>query len=241
MVRAEELKYDERGLIPCIVQDAATGEVLTLAWQSREALERTLRSGQATFWSRSRGEIWVKGATSGNTQAVRAVRTDCDHDAVLLRVAPVGPACHTGARSCFFEAVEGAPEAPGAPGETLARLEQVLKPGNPLLLKVRVQVEEAGTRLSLQEARRLDELPERAAADEFRVRLEMQALSEEILDRLEDVLASSPGPCPVVFEMCSPDGCVAVLQAKQRVKSTPELAETVRQICGARSVVTVAE
>jgi len=127
MVRPEELKYDERGLVPCIVQDAATGEVLTLAWQSREALERTLGSGQATFWSRSRGEIWVKGATSGNTQTVRALRTDCDHDAVLLRVAPAGPACHTGARSCFFEAVEGAPDAPGAPGETLARLEQVLR------------------------------------------------------------------------------------------------------------------
>jgi phosphoribosyl-ATP pyrophosphohydrolase/phosphoribosyl-AMP cyclohydrolase len=127
MVRPEELKYDERGLVPCIVQDAATGEVLTLAWQSREALERTLGSGQATFWSRSRGEIWVKGATSGNTQAVRALRTDCDHDAVLLRVAPAGPACHTGARSCFFEAIEAAPDAPGAPGETLARLEQVLR------------------------------------------------------------------------------------------------------------------
>ncbi len=127
MVRTEELKYDERGLIPCIVQDAATGEVLTLAWQTREALERTLRSGQATFWSRSRGEIWVKGATSGNTQAVRAARADCDHDAVLLRVAPRGPACHTGARSCFFEVIGGAPEAAEAPGETLARLDQLLR------------------------------------------------------------------------------------------------------------------
>jgi len=127
MVRPEELKYDERGLVPCIVQDAATGEVLTLAWQTREALERTLRTGQATFWSRSRGEIWVKGATSGNTQAVRAARADCDHDAVLLRVAPAGPACHTGARSCFFEAVEGAPDASEPPGETLARLEKVLR------------------------------------------------------------------------------------------------------------------
>jgi DNA polymerase-3 subunit alpha len=125
--------------------------------------------------------------------------------------------------------------------ESFARLEQVLKPGNPLLLKVRVQVEEAGTRLSLQEARRLDELPERAAADEFRVRLEMQSMSEDILDRLEDVFTSSPGPCSVVFEMCSPDGSVAVLQAQQRVKPTPELTAAVRQICGARSVATVTE
>ena len=127
MVRTHELKYDERGLIPCIVQDAATGEVLTLAWQTREALERTLRSGQATFWSRSRGEIWVKGATSGNTQAVRGARADCDHDAVLLRVTPRGPACHTGARSCFFEVIDGAPDAAEAPGETLARLDQLLR------------------------------------------------------------------------------------------------------------------
>jgi DNA polymerase-3 subunit alpha len=125
--------------------------------------------------------------------------------------------------------------------ESFARLEQVLKPGTPLLLKVRVQIEEAGTRLSLQEARRLDELPERASVNEFRVRLEMQSMSEDVLDRLENVFASSPGPCPVVFEMCSPDGSVAVLQAQQRVKSTPELAETVRQICGARSVAMVAE
>ena len=127
MIRPEDLKYDDRGLIPCIVQDAATGEVLTLAWQSREALEQTLRSGQATFWSRSRGAIWVKGATSGNTQAVRAARADCDHDALLLRVLPAGPACHTGARSCFFEAVDGSPAETEAPGETLARLERVLR------------------------------------------------------------------------------------------------------------------
>src|SRR2546430_11804766 len=127
MVRPEELKYDERGLVPCIVQDAATGEVLTLAWQTREALERTLRTGQVTFWSRSRGEIWVKGATSGNTQAVRAARADCDHDAVLLPVAPARPACHTGARSCFFEAVEGAPPPSQPPGETPARPGKVLR------------------------------------------------------------------------------------------------------------------
>src|SRR5207248_6063921 len=124
MVRPEELKYDERGLVPCIVQDAATGEVLTLAWQSREALERTLRSGQATFWSRSRQELWVKGATSGNTQAVRSVAADCDQDAILVRVEPAGPACHTGKRSCFFETLK---EGPPTPGETLGELEKVLR------------------------------------------------------------------------------------------------------------------
>jgi DNA polymerase III subunit alpha len=125
--------------------------------------------------------------------------------------------------------------------ESFARLEPVLKPGNPLLLKVRVQVEEAGTRLSLQEARRLDELPERAATNELRVRIEMQSTSEDALDRLEDLFTASPGPCQVVFELCSPDGSVAVLQAQQRVKSTPELVESIREICGNPAVRTVPE
>jgi DNA polymerase-3 subunit alpha len=125
--------------------------------------------------------------------------------------------------------------------ESFARLEQVLKPGNPLLLKVRVQVEEAGTRLSLQEARRLDELPMSAGPNEFRVRLDMRTVSEDALERLEKVFAGSPGPCQVVFELCSADGSVAVLQAQQRVKITSELAEAVRQICGDRAVAAVAE
>jgi hypothetical protein len=104
-----------------------------------------------------------------------------------------------------------------------------------------VQVEEAGTRLSLQEARRLDELPERAATNELRVRIEMQSISEDALDRLEDLFTASPGPCQVVFELCSPDGSVAVLQAQQRVKSTPELVESIREICGHPAVRTVPE
>jgi len=125
--------------------------------------------------------------------------------------------------------------------ESFARLEQLLKPGNPLLLKVRVQVEEAGTRLSLQEARRLEEMAERAAPNELRVRIEMQSLSEDALDRLEDLFAAAPGPCQVVFELCSPDGSMAVLQAQQRVKTTPELVEAVREICGNPAVRMVPE
>src|SRR5229473_507741 len=125
--------------------------------------------------------------------------------------------------------------------ESFARLEPVLKPGNPLLLKARVQVEEAGTRLSLQEARRLDEIAERPASGELRVRIELQSLSEETLDRLEDLFTASPGPCPVVFELCSPDGCVAILQAQQRVKSALELLEAVREICGNPAVRMVPE
>src|SRR5260370_20815775 len=96
--------------------------------------------------------------------------------------------------------------------ESFARLEAVLKPGNPLLLKVRVQVEEAGTRLSLQEARRLEEMPEPAGSSVLRVRIEMCAMSEDALDRLEDVFTAVPGPCAVLFEVCSPDGAVSLLQ-----------------------------
>jgi phosphoribosyl-ATP pyrophosphohydrolase/phosphoribosyl-AMP cyclohydrolase len=123
----DELKWDERGLIPSIVQDAQTGEVLMLAWQSRESLAQMITSGRATFFSRSRDALWEKGATSGNIQTVRAIKADCDRDAILIRVDPAGPACHTGARSCFFQPIGGAPDAPPAPAETLTHLEAVLK------------------------------------------------------------------------------------------------------------------
>lgn len=98
----DDLVYDERGLLPAVVQDAATKEVLMLAWVDAEALRRTLDTGTTWFWSRSRSEYWNKGATSGNTQAVREVRYDCDDDAVLFLVEPAGPACHTGETSCFY-------------------------------------------------------------------------------------------------------------------------------------------
>ena len=94
--------FDERGLLPAIAQDAETGEVLMMAWVSAEALRLTQRTGEAWFWSRSRSELWHKGATSGNTLKVREIRLDCDGDTLLLKVDPAGPACHTGARSCFY-------------------------------------------------------------------------------------------------------------------------------------------
>ena len=95
------LTYDDRGLLPAIAQDEASGAVLMLAWANREAVEKTLATGEAHFWSRSRRELWRKGATSGNTLRVVEARTDCDRDALLLRVRPAGPACHRGTRSCF--------------------------------------------------------------------------------------------------------------------------------------------
>jgi len=97
-----EIRWDERGLVPAVVQDAHTGQVLMLAYMNREALARTLETGESWFWSRSRRELWHKGAISGNTQRVVEVRYDCDADALLLRVEPRGPACHTGHRSCFY-------------------------------------------------------------------------------------------------------------------------------------------
>jgi phosphoribosyl-ATP pyrophosphohydrolase/phosphoribosyl-AMP cyclohydrolase len=96
-----DLKFDEGGLIPAIVQDASTREVLTLAYMNRESLQRTIETRETWFWSRSRNELWHKGATSGNTQQVVDLVADCDGDAIVVLVKPAGPACHTGARSCF--------------------------------------------------------------------------------------------------------------------------------------------
>ena len=96
-----ELKFDERGLIAAIVQDAETREVLTLAYMNRESLQRTIETQETWFWSRSRNELWHKGETSGNTQQVVDLVADCDSDAIVVLVKPAGPACHTGARSCF--------------------------------------------------------------------------------------------------------------------------------------------
>ncbi len=100
----EQLRFDEAGLIPAIVQDAVSKEVLTLAYMNRESLEKTLASGETWFWSRSRQELWHKGATSGNTQKVISLAYDCDGDALVVRVNPNGPACHNGTYSCFVEA-----------------------------------------------------------------------------------------------------------------------------------------
>ncbi len=120
MNATQGIRYDEEGLVPVVAQDADTGEVLMLAYANEEAVTETLRTGEAHYHSRSRGELWRKGATSGNTQKVVEIRLDCDGDALLYRVAPRGPACHTGAYSCFFTSVAGS-EPPNL-GRTLNRL-----------------------------------------------------------------------------------------------------------------------
>jgi len=117
-----EIAFDEHGLVPCVVQDWGSGEVLTVAYMNAESLRLTRETGEIHFYSRSRQELWHKGATSGNTQAVKSIRYDCDGDALLAQVVPSGPACHTGERTCFHRGELN----PSAPHEVLPTLERTL-------------------------------------------------------------------------------------------------------------------
>ena len=125
----DQITFDDRGLVPVVAQDAGTGEVLMLAWANADALRLTRQTGRAHYWSRSRGALWIKGETSGHVQEVVDVRVDCDADAVLYRVRQTGPACHTGARSCFHRVADGSDgelaEAPD-PRPMLSRLEAIV-------------------------------------------------------------------------------------------------------------------
>jgi phosphoribosyl-ATP pyrophosphohydrolase/phosphoribosyl-AMP cyclohydrolase len=122
-----ELSFDERGLVPCIVQDAERGTVLMLAWMNAEALRLTRETGVVHFWSRSRQALWKKGETSGNTLALVELRIDCDHDTVLVRAKPAGPTCHTGATACFFHKDDGSDDD-GVPAVTIIeQLDRVLQ------------------------------------------------------------------------------------------------------------------
>jgi phosphoribosyl-AMP cyclohydrolase / phosphoribosyl-ATP pyrophosphohydrolase len=123
-IPVEKIKYDERGLVPAIVQDYLDGTVLMMAWMNRESLQKTLETRETWFWSRSRQELWHKGATSGHIQKVQSIRYDCDSDALLISIEQLGDvACHTGERSCFHQ-VDGQIVAP--PGDTLSQLFQVI-------------------------------------------------------------------------------------------------------------------
>lgn len=121
-MEVSEIKFDADGLVACIVQDWTSGEVLTLAYMNADALERTQQTGEMHFFSRSRQELWHKGATSGNVQQLRGLRYDCDGDALLALVEPAGPACHTGERTCFYRG----DLAPQAPFEVLPDLERTI-------------------------------------------------------------------------------------------------------------------
>ena len=114
----ENLRYNDRGLVPAIAQDAASGEVLMMAWMNAEAVARTLETGRVTYWSRARAAFWIKGETSGHVQELVSLRVDCDRDCLLMQVRQTGPACHTGRRSCFYtEVVDGAEVVLMAPEE----------------------------------------------------------------------------------------------------------------------------
>jgi len=123
----EKIKFDEHGLIPAIVQDARTHEVLTLAYMNAESLKLTQESNETWFWSRSRAELWRKGSTSGNTQRVIEIRRDCDSDALVVLVEAAGPACHTGNRSCFYRDLEGAEINPNFSDDLGAVLENLFR------------------------------------------------------------------------------------------------------------------
>jgi len=134
----EAIAYDERGLVPCVIQDASTGEVLTLAYMNAEALAKTEQTGELHLWSRSRNELWRKGATSGHTQSVRALRYDCDADAVLALVDPAGPACHTGERTCFHNGELAPTAAEALPGleRTISERAAAADPGSSYTAKL---------------------------------------------------------------------------------------------------------
>jgi phosphoribosyl-ATP pyrophosphohydrolase/phosphoribosyl-AMP cyclohydrolase len=195
------IAFDGDGLVPCIVQDWRTGEVLTLAYMNREALERTLESRQTHFWSRSRNELWHKGETSGNVQKVRSLRYDCDADALLALVEPAGPACHTGERTCFYrtvgEPVTAAHEALPALSRTLAERAEEMPEGSytaELLRegvgrigdKVREEAEEV-SRAAREES---DERLRAEAADVlYHLGVLLQARNLEFADALDELTA----------------------------------------------------
>jgi phosphoribosyl-ATP pyrophosphohydrolase/phosphoribosyl-AMP cyclohydrolase len=168
-----QVSYDPQGLVPCVVQDWSTGEVLTLAYMNEEALRRTRDTGELHLWSRSRGEQWHKGATSGNVQVVRALRLDCDGDTLLALVEPAGPACHTGERTCFHR---GELE-PGAPYETLPALERTL------LERARDRPEGSYTVELLDDPRRIGEKVMEEAEEVVR------AAREETAERIDEEAA----------------------------------------------------
>ena len=207
---SEEIRFDERGLVPCVAQDWATGEVLTLAYMNEEALRRTRETGELHFFSRSRQELWRKGETSGNVMTVRQLRYDCDGDAIVALVEPAGPACHTGERSCFYRQVGGAadtavdaPRADGEPApaahEALATLGRTVaerreeRPEGSYTVELLSDPERIGAKVR-EEA---DELS-RAAAGESDERVAEEAA--DLLYHLEVLLLSRDVPLEAALE-----------------------------------------
>jgi phosphoribosyl-ATP pyrophosphohydrolase/phosphoribosyl-AMP cyclohydrolase len=186
---ADQVRFDERGLVACVMQDWLTGEVLTLAYMNEEALRLTRDTGEIHFFSRSRDEIWHKGATSGNRQLVRQIRYDCDGDALVALVQPTGPACHTGERSCFHRALgaDGEPdpaihEAPAVLERTILERQRSRPEGS-----YTVDLLDDPARIGDKVREEADEVA-RAAASESEVRLAEEAA--DLLYHLQVLLAS---------------------------------------------------
>jgi phosphoribosyl-AMP cyclohydrolase / phosphoribosyl-ATP pyrophosphohydrolase len=177
-------KFDENGLVPCVVQDARTGEVLTVAYMNEEAFARTRETGETHFWSRSRGELWHKGETSGNVQRVKRLRYDCDADALVALVDPAGPACHTGERTCFYRG-----EMDPAPAEALATLERTVaeRKASPGPGSYTAELLEDPPRIGEKVQEEAEEVA-RAAADESDTRVREEAA--DVLYHLTVLLAS---------------------------------------------------
>jgi phosphoribosyl-ATP pyrophosphohydrolase/phosphoribosyl-AMP cyclohydrolase len=207
----EQVSFDEKGLVPCVAQDFASGEVLTLAYASEESLRLTVETGELHFYSRSREEIWRKGETSGNVLKLRQLRYDCDGDAIVALVEPSGPACHTGERSCFYREVGGsastekdAPAVPGEPApvayEALATLERTLRS------RAEERPEGSYTVKLLEDSRLIGEKVEeeaeevgRAARNESDERVAEEAA--DLLYHLSVLLASREIPQSAVMEV----------------------------------------
>lgn len=170
-----QLNFDQRGLVACVIQDWRTGEVLTLAYMNEEALRLSRETGELHLYSRSRDELWHKGATSGNTQAVKALRYDCDADAVLALVEPAGPACHTGARTCFHNG-----ELEPQPFEALPGLERTLAQ------RAADQPEGSYTAALLQDPPRIGEKVQEEAEEV--VRAAREESDERVAEEAADVL-----------------------------------------------------
>jgi phosphoribosyl-ATP pyrophosphohydrolase/phosphoribosyl-AMP cyclohydrolase len=179
------IRFDEQGLVPCVMQDAATGEVLTLAYMNEQALERTRQTGEMHFWSRSRAELWRKGETSGNTMRLRALRYDCDEDALVALVDPAGPACHTGERSCFYrgDTEPQLGEALPALERTIAERRDVGDPGSSYTAELLADLPRIG-----EKVREEAEEVARAAAGESGERLAEEAA--DLLYHLAVLMAS---------------------------------------------------
>ncbi|MDQ3729032.1 MAG: bifunctional phosphoribosyl-AMP cyclohydrolase/phosphoribosyl-ATP diphosphatase HisIE [Actinomycetota bacterium] len=196
----QAIRFDDRGFVPCVVQDWRTGEVLTLAYMNAEALRLTIETREVHFWSRSRDEIWRKGESSGNTLALRELRLDCDEDALVALAIPAGPACHTGERSCFYRDAEtGETPEPGL-HETLGALERTLAQRQGERPEGSYTVELLGDPSLIREKVREEaEEVTRAAREESDERVASEAA--DVLYHLSVLLRSREVPLARVFEV----------------------------------------